>query len=120
MKGQKVLTTDVADVEYSGNAGITSDCVRALVRLIYGGELFREAFLITCESRHAFVLFGQFDDVFVVKDGFTSGYVGEGPRGLAVALNLLSRHGVEVDEYEVCEQLFHRLEHSCLLTGRPS
>lgn len=115
MKPQRLLTSELAGVEYSGRSGVTHDCVRAIARLIYSGELIKKACLITCQQFHAFVLFGQFDDIFVVKNGFASGYGGEGHKGLSTVLQLFDRHHIEVDEYEVDQKLMDRLECSALL-----
>jgi hypothetical protein len=60
-------------------------------------------------------LVGEFDDIFVIKNGFSSGYSGEGPRGLSTVLQLLSRHQIEVDEYLVDQKFMDRLECSALL-----
>lgn len=40
---------------------------------------------------------------------------GEGPSGLVTALQLLERHDVEIDEYNVSEELLERVDSSCLL-----
>lgn len=127
MKPQRIITTKLAGVEYSGKAGVTADCVRAIARLIYSGELIKKGHLITCGQYHAFVLYDQDDDVFVIKNGFTSGYSGEGPKGLSAALQLLDRHNIDVEEIEVDQKVMDRLECSCLLeddiasiaSGRP-
>lgn len=115
MKGQSLLTTRLAGVAYAGNSGTTSHCIAALTRLIYGGEPLKKGALLSCDQSHAFVLFAEYGEVFIIKNGFTSGYSGEGPHGLAVALEILQRHNIDVDEYEVDKKLLHRLEHSCLL-----
>ena len=50
-----------------------------------------------------------------MKSGFSSGYSGEGPRGLSTALQLLSRHGAEINEYLVGQEIIERIDSSCLL-----
>jgi hypothetical protein len=115
MKSQRLLTSDLAGIQYVGLHGITSSCIAAITRLINGGELIKTASLITCDSSHGFLLTNEYDDVVAVKAGFTSGYSGEGPRGLASALALLDRHKIEVEEYEVERPFMERLEYSCLL-----
>jgi len=48
--------------------------------------------------------------------GFASGYGGEGPRGLSLALSLLELHEVSVDEVDVEEGIYRRT-HDALLTN---
>lgn len=115
MKAQRLLITQLAGVEYSGSAGSTANCVRAIARLLYSGELIKNACLITWSNFHAFILFSQFDDVFVIKNGFASGYSGEGPKALSTAIELLERHSIDIEEHEVNEKFMDRLEQSCLL-----
>lgn len=115
MKSQRLLSSDLAGIQYVGLSGITSSCITAITRLLNGGELIKHAFLITCDSSHAFLLATEYDEMIAVKDGFRSGYPGEGPRGLASALALLYRHNVEIEEYEVELLFMERLQYSCLL-----
>lgn len=115
MKSQRIFTSQLAGIEYCGKNGITADCIRAIARLIYSGELISRACLITFQQTHAFALFDEFNDAHVVKNGFASGYGGEGPKGLSTALRLLERHQVEVEEYEVDQKFMERLESSALL-----
>jgi hypothetical protein len=115
MKGHRITSTDLAGIEYVGHTGSTSSCIQAITRLIHGGEEIKNALLITCHTHHAFLLVNQYDNVVAVKAGFTSGYLGEGPRGLATALAILYRHNAEIEEYDVEPKLMHRLEFSCLL-----
>jgi hypothetical protein len=57
----------------------------------------------------------EYEEPIAIKAGFSSGYGGEGPRGLAIALQLLSQHRVEIEEYRVNELWMNRLSASCLL-----
>jgi hypothetical protein len=115
MKPQKILTTDLAGIQYIGINGITSTCRTAIARLINSGEPLKNALLLTCESSHGFILVTDLDEVIAVKAGFSSGYAGEGSAGLALALALLDHHNVDVEEHEVMPSLMERLEYSCLL-----
>lgn len=115
MKSQRVLINQLAGVEYYGISGSTADCLRAIARLIYMGESIRRAYLVTFERTHAFILFNEVDDIYVIKDGFASGYAGEGPKGLSAALRLLAKHKAVVEEYEVDSKFMERLERSALL-----
>lgn len=115
MKSQRLLCRDLAGIQYIGLTGITSSCITAITRLINGGEFIRNAHLITCGADHAFLLITEREEVIAVKAGFSSGYSGEGPSGLATALMLLYRHKVEIEEYIVEPPFLERLEYSCLL-----
>jgi hypothetical protein len=114
-KPQRLLSSELAGIQYLGLDGITAPCLTAITQLLCGNELISSACLITCESNHAFLLFTELDMIIAVKSGFASGYGGEGPRGLADALMLLNRHNVTIDEYIVDRQFFERIESSCLL-----
>ena len=70
--------------------------------------------LVTSNRTHAFVLFFERDGAVAVKDGFSSGYRGEGPRALADALCLLELARIEVKEVEVPEGMIGRLASSAL------
>lgn len=103
------------DVQYHGSEATTESCLVALVRLVELGGAVESARLISCTGRHAFFLYIGDPSPACIKSGFTSGYSGEGPAGLALALRLLQRHGVEVEECEVSAALLKRLN-GCRLT----
>jgi hypothetical protein len=109
---------DLAAIEYSGIAGCTSDCLTAIVRLLHFGDKIHHAKLLSSpggtHTSHGFVLTINEGDQIGIKSGFTSGYCGEGPRGLADALQLLITHQIEIDEYIVDESFIERLNYSCL------
>ena len=50
----------------------------------------------------------------MIRAGFTSGYLGEGPKGLAKALSLLEKHRIETEEILVSKKLLNRLNSSSL------
>jgi len=110
-----VKTIDLAGAEYLGRTGITDTCIRAITGLLHSGEVISQAWLLTCGANHGFLLVNEFENLIAVKAGFGSGYSGEGPRGLAIALALLYRHNAQIEEYEVSSDFMHRLQSSCLL-----
>lgn len=112
---KKEYKNRLAGIEYHGLPGITSHCLKAIVRLIHFGEIIEEAALLTCENEHAFILMLEHDRPVAIKAGFSSGYPGEGPNGLSLALLLLERHCEEVEEYSVPKDLIDRLNNSSLL-----
>ena len=115
MKAQRLLSTDLAGIQYIGLDGVTSSCLKAMACLIGSDEQIKKAFLLTHDSSHGFLLTTELGEVIAVKAGFSSGYAGEGPRGLATALSLLDRHKVEIEEYKVDLLLMNRLRYSSLL-----
>lgn len=109
---------ELAAIEYHGSEGITQNCLRAIARLIQFGDPVREAKLVShvdsTGGAHGFLLVDDVGHVVGIKSGFSSGYNGEGPNGLSTALQLLTRHEVEIYEYRVSEDFIARLDASCL------
>lgn len=117
----KVEINKLCDVEYHGSNGITQDCLDAIARLIQFGDRIETAILLSgpadewnCRT-HAFLLMLEYGLPVVIATGFSSGYGGEGCKGLSKALQLLQRHNAAVDEYEIKAAVLNRLEHRCLL-----
>lgn len=104
----------LAGLEYHGSSRTTQSCLEAIARLIQAGEWVTQAFLLTADGRHCFVLEVAECELVVIKAGFTSGYSGEGPRGLALALRLLRRHRIDVEELEVSPDVLCRVDESRL------
>jgi hypothetical protein len=117
----EIKQNDLAGIQYYGLAGVTSQCVDAIKRLIHYGDTIHEAKLLTCRSDgstyHALILLINYGEKIAVKSGFASGYTGTGAHGFARALQLLIRHNVKINEYEVAEDLIDRLDSSCLLAS---
>ena len=111
---------DLAGIQYMGHPGTTSSCVAAIAKLVHFGDTINYAKLISYKDDtggyHCFLLNINHDDLVAIKSGFTSGYLGEGPRGLSVSLQLLERHGVEIDEFVVNKSFIERIDASCLLS----
>lgn len=106
--------TKVSTVQYHGEAEVTKHCLDAVVRLIHSDQRIESARLLTFEGRHAFLLRLHDGQKIVVKAGFSSGYSGEGPAALASALQLMRRHGVEIEEVDVSHRLLDRLDGNSL------
>ncbi|MDR6841023.1 TIGR02391 family protein [Pseudoxanthomonas sacheonensis] len=102
-------------VQYHGHAGMTQSCLSAIVGVIQSGERIERAYILTAFERHGFAIKLEVDGIIFVKTGFTSGYPGEGPAGLASALHLLRRHRVDIDEINVSSLFLDRLD-GCRLT----
>jgi hypothetical protein len=103
-----------AGIQYHGMAGITQSCTQAIARLIESGVWIESARLLTAGESHAFLIQTAIDSVIAVKSGYSSGYNGEGPRGLADVLALFRVHQVQVEEVLVSQALLGRLEASTL------
>jgi len=104
----------LAGIQYHGVSGATQPCIAAIARLIQCGEWISMAQLLTSGNSHCFLLTIGESDRIAIKDGFSSGYSGEGPSGLASALQLFRVHGVAVEELEVTESFMQRIESSSL------
>lgn len=115
MEQQRLKASELAGIEYLGADGITATCVSAIARLLQDWEVLRPAYLLSCGQQHAFIVTTHPSDTIAVKSGFTSGYGGEGPRGLSDAVALLESHEVDVEEHEVTNDFLNRLNQSCLL-----
>lgn len=103
-----------SEIQYLGTSGATEPCVRAVRMILQFGEDITKAALLTCNGDHAFLLtIGEFE-LAAIRSGFTSGYAGEGPRGLSYTLQLLDFHGTQIDEYRVPQELLDRLNASSL------
>lgn len=111
-------TSKLAEIQYHGVAGVTADCRTAIERLLLCQPSLDTALLLTASEdasvSHAFLLTSPTGIQTAIKSGFSSGYGGEGPRGLARALKLFELHKVELDEIDVSTSILDRLNRSCL------
>lgn len=103
-----------AQIEYHGIAGVTRDCLNAIVRLIHFGDRVVEAKLLTFENDHCFLLSVNVGNYVAIKSGFGSGYRGTGATGLSTALQFLDRHGADIDEYLVPQRIIEDIDNSCM------
>jgi hypothetical protein len=109
---------DLAKIQYHGEFGITRSCLDAIVRLIHFGAQIEQVRLLTCGGYHCFLLKVATEKSHIaIKSGFSSGYQGEGPRGLSIALQLLGRYVPLIDEYEISLEVLQRISDSCLLVS---
>lgn len=96
--------------QYHGSHRTTQSCLDALARLLASSIVIRRAYLLTHEDRHGFYLDVEEPEPIFIRCGFTSGYGGEGPAGLAIALHLLERFKIETEEIEVSAGMLCRLD----------
>ncbi|MBM2578180.1 hypothetical protein JQC91_17875 [Jannaschia sp. Os4] len=108
----------LTSIEYHGSPNTTASCVRAVERLLLHDPRIEDARLLTCrkghDARHGLLLATD-DGPVAIRTGFTSGYPGEGPRGLGRSLHLLDLHRIMVGEIHVSIDLLDRLDR-CVLT----
>jgi hypothetical protein len=104
-----------AKVQYHGSSCTTQSCLDAIARLLAVRLQFNRAYLLTAQGRHGFFLdLIDEPEPICIRCGFTSGYVGEGPAGLAIALHSFRRFEVQVEEILVDGGLLTRIDESRL------
>ena len=111
----------LAQIEYHGSAGITESSLLAVSRIIHFGDVINKANILSyfedsC-GRHSLLLTVNEFSYIAIRSGFSSGYIGEGSRGLSTVLKMLIRHNVEIDEYKISADIYERLDASYLLSS---
>lgn len=105
---------DLAKIQYSGEDGITQECLDAIMRFLQYDDEITDVKVLFDGERYALLLtIGEFDLV-AIKSGFSVGYPGEGPRKFSYALALLEAHGIPMDEYVVSGDIIKRINDSAL------
>jgi hypothetical protein len=101
-------------LQYLG-AGATKDCIEAIEVLLQSPMRVIDARLLTRKEKgrtvgaHGFMLKLELTGTVVIPPGFSSGYGGEGPRGLSYALALFESFGIHVGEVFIDEEMYKRL-----------
>lgn len=96
------------EIEVMGQSGVTERCLEAIRRLIQCGDTILIARLLTAGDVHAFLLELDQERLVFVRSGFTTGYAGEGSRGLGQALALLETVGAEIKQHRISPKLLER------------
>lgn len=104
----------LAGIQYHGIAGASVECEAAVLRLLFSDGLLARAVILSAGHEHAFLLFTNVGDPIAVKSGFASCYGGTGPAALSTVLQLLWRHGVDIEEMEVAGSFLERLDAAAL------
>lgn len=111
------LLKDPITVQYLGTA-YTRPCLEAIRSLVQQRVPVSTIKLLTGFSgqsaKHAFLIKTELDELIAIRPGFTSGYSGEGPRGLASALQIFDAFGFAVEEHVVPLLLLNRIESAAL------
>lgn len=102
-------------IEYRGARGTTRACLESLASYLQESREKGVAILLSgpqdkykCRS-HAFLLVVDGSPQLLISDGFSSGYMGEGPHGLISAISILDTSGWDINEITLGEALFERL-----------
>ncbi|SDB92431.1 TIGR02391 family protein [Acinetobacter boissieri] len=107
-------TENYYHIDYLAQAGVTETCLYSLCNLIQTNADLTDARLLTSEQSHAFIFKDQFDNYYIIRSGFSSGYPGEGPKGLAKALAILKKHQINIEEVPIPSKLLNKLNKSLL------
>jgi len=106
----------LAGIEYAGLPGITKPCQDAILRLLQFGDRIKKVRILSCNGDHGFLITISPNDLIAIKDGFGSGYRGEGSRRFSYIFSLLIAFNLdtEIEEYEIKKDIMRRLEDSAL------
>lgn len=103
-----------AGIEYVGVGGISKECQDAVLRFIQFGTRIPDVCILSADSKHCLLLTLEGGDQVAVKSGFTTGYIGEGPRRFSYVLQVLDRHGATIIEHDVAHSLLDKIDDSAL------
>lgn len=101
-------------IQYHGDLRTTQSCIDAGLRLLQCAEQVDQVLLLTSGTCHAFLFTLHGYQKIIVQCGFTSGYSGEGPKGLATMIQLIRFHRVEIEEVIVSKRVFGRIQNARL------
>lgn len=112
------MKSKFAGIQYLGESSITQTCKEAVIQLIHAGEEIKDLKILTVEevysNTHALLLTLKDDTQIIIKNGFASGYNGEGSKGYAFVLNLLLNYTDSINEYIISKSIFKCLSNSSL------
>lgn len=107
-------TENYYHTDYLGESGVTETCLYSLCNLIQTHADLSYALLLTYEQSHALILKDESNTYNIIRSGFTSGYSGEGPKGLAKALTILNKHQIEIEEILITSKVMDKLNNTSL------
>lgn len=87
-------------IHIHGRRGVTQHSLDALVKVLKERPIVRATMTAQSDDYgdgvfgHGFILEDGGDDLYLITDGFSSGYSGEGPRGLVEAVRVLQQRGI--------------------------
>jgi hypothetical protein len=100
------------EINFVGN-GYTQNSIDAVQRYLLFGDKIDKVFIFSCNQEHSLVL--QIQKTWViVKSGFTTGYLGEGPKGFAYILALLRHHCNDIHEFDMHRKIMQKIKSNSL------
>lgn len=109
------FSSDTKQLDFVGSTEITESCIQAILRYLHFGDQIQSAKLLSDpHNRHAFLLFLSNYHLVITRSGFTSGYNGEGPAGLAYILLLLKSFNIDTNELKISKKTMDKLNNSKL------
>ncbi|MCO8168643.1 TIGR02391 family protein [Pseudomonas sp. 21LCFQ02] len=118
---KKIDMSKLAGIEYHGTPGVTQRCIDALKNILGAGEHVQAAWILSWFDgkigEHSILLTLSPCLRILIKSGFRSGYSGTGPTGFSTAIELLQLFKVDIEEYDIDEELHRRCEAGCLLSS---
>lgn len=100
------------EIQYLGTP-YTQDCLEAIGFILQTQSYIEKALLLSCVHEHAYLIKSH-RNTYIIRSGFTSGYQGEGPKGLASSLQLFLKHNIEVEEIHISKKLMKKLNQASL------
>lgn len=107
-----LFTQPSEEIQYLGTP-YTQDCLEAIGFILQTQTYIEKALLLSCNQAHAYLIKSH-RNTYIIRSGFSSGYFGEGPKGLASSLQLLLKHNIAVEEINISEKLMKKVNHSSL------
>lgn len=102
-------------IQYVGISGCTQDCVESVERLLLYHNDIELVKIYSHRQSHCIGIYLSAGEELYVKDGFGSGYLGEGSRGLSYVLSLFQSRRIEIEEYEISLDIFTNMVNGRLL-----
>ena len=100
------------EIQYLGTP-YTQDCLEAIGFILQTQKHIEKTLLLSCDQAHAYLIKSD-RNIYIIKSGFSSGYPGEGPRGLASSLQLFLKHNIEVEEINISKKIMKKVNQSSL------
>lgn len=100
------------EIQYLGTP-YTQDCLDAIGFILQTQTYIEKVLLLSCNQAHAYLIKSH-RNAYIIRSGFSSGYSGEGPKGLASSLQLLLKHNIEVEEVNISEKTMKKINQTSL------
>ncbi len=104
----------LAGIQYHGEPGSTIDCKNAIIRLLQSREEITLVRILTYNNSHVLLLTINNCDLIGIKSGFSSGFSGTGPYYFSIILQLLEEFKIEINEYNVSNDILEKMDSSSL------